>query len=49
MLWVERVDGLDDAILGAVVRPGDVVLVKASRAVGLEGIPATLAKIAQSW
>jgi len=49
MLWLERALGLDDAILRAVVRSGDVVLVKASRAVGLEGIPAALAKIAQTW
>jgi UDP-N-acetylmuramoyl-tripeptide--D-alanyl-D-alanine ligase len=49
MLWVEHARGLDDAILGAVVRPGDAVLVKASRAVGLEGIPGALAKIAQTW
>jgi len=49
MVWVERPADLDAAILGAVARPGDAVLVKASRAVGLEGIPATLAKIAQTW
>jgi UDP-N-acetylmuramoyl-tripeptide--D-alanyl-D-alanine ligase len=49
MRWVESADDLDEAVLGAVVRPGDAVLVKASRAVGLEGIPATLAKIAQTW
>ena len=49
MLWVERAESVDDAVLGAVVRPGDAVLVKASRAVGLEGIPTSLAKIAQTW
>jgi UDP-N-acetylmuramoyl-tripeptide--D-alanyl-D-alanine ligase len=32
-----------------VVRPGDVVLVKASRAVGLEGIAAEIEKIASAW
>ena len=37
-------DGFDDLL-----EPGDAVLVKASRAVGLEGIPERVAKIAQSW
>ncbi len=31
------------------LRPGDVILVKASRAVGLEGIPAVIEKHAQAW
>jgi UDP-N-acetylmuramoyl-tripeptide--D-alanyl-D-alanine ligase len=31
------------------LRPGDVVLVKASRAVGLEGIPALIEKHSQAW
>jgi UDP-N-acetylmuramoyl-tripeptide--D-alanyl-D-alanine ligase len=31
------------------LRPGDVVLVKASRAVGLEGIADEIAKIARAW
>ena len=31
------------------IRPGDVVLVKASRAVGLEGIAADIANIARAW
>jgi UDP-N-acetylmuramoyl-tripeptide--D-alanyl-D-alanine ligase len=31
------------------LRPGDAVLVKASRAVGLEGIPAEITKIASTW
>jgi len=44
MRWVERADGLEDA-----VRPGDAVLVKASRAVGLEGVPDRIAKIARTW
>ena len=30
-------------------RPGDAILVKASRAVGLEGIPALIEKHAQAW
>ncbi len=44
MRFVETPDGFDD-----LVRPGDAVLVKASRAVGLEGIPERVAKIAQTW
>ena len=31
------------------LRPGDAVLVKASRAVGLEGVPARMANIAEAW
>jgi UDP-N-acetylmuramoyl-tripeptide--D-alanyl-D-alanine ligase len=31
------------------LRPGDVVLVKASRAVGLEGIPALIEKHSEAW
>ena len=38
-----------EGLLPALLRPGDVVLVKASRAVGLEGIPERVAKIAQTW
>jgi UDP-N-acetylmuramoyl-tripeptide--D-alanyl-D-alanine ligase len=42
--WVANVhDALHE--LGEVVRPGDAVLVKASRAVGLESIAATLTKV----
>lgn len=37
------------ALLPQLVRPGDAVLVKASRAVGLEGIPDEIAKIARAW
>jgi len=37
------------AELGAVVRPGDAILVKASRAVGLEGIPALIEKHSRAW
>ena len=44
MRWVPKPDGFEDLL-----EPGDVVLVKASRAVGLEGIPERVAKIAQTW
>jgi UDP-N-acetylmuramoyl-tripeptide--D-alanyl-D-alanine ligase len=33
----------------SLVRPGDAVLVKASRAVGLEGIPDEIANFAHEW
>jgi UDP-N-acetylmuramoyl-tripeptide--D-alanyl-D-alanine ligase len=42
--WRETAEGCED-----VVRPGDAVLVKASRAVGLEGVPARIAKLAEAW
>ena len=38
-----------DGLLETLVEPGDAVLVKASRAIGLEGIPERVAKIAQTW
>ena len=44
MHWVERAEALEN-----VVRPGDAVLVKASRAVGLEGVPDRIAKLAEAW
>ena len=44
MHWVEHADGLED-----IVRPGDAVLVKASRAVGLEGVADRIAKLAKAW
>ena len=37
------------ALARELVRPGDAVLVKASRAIGLEGIPGRLANIAGEW
>jgi UDP-N-acetylmuramoyl-tripeptide--D-alanyl-D-alanine ligase len=45
------VDGPDAAVaaLRDLLRPGDAVVVKASRAVGLEGIPGQIEKIAQTW
>jgi UDP-N-acetylmuramoyl-tripeptide--D-alanyl-D-alanine ligase len=42
--WAASPAELGEA-LAAIVRPGDAVLVKASRAVGLEGIPALLANL----
>ncbi len=33
----------------SLLRPGDVILVKASRAVGLEGIPAQIEKLSTTW
>ena len=48
MRAVDGPGGIDD-LLRPLLRPGDAVLVKASRAVGLEGIPERVAKIAQTW
>jgi UDP-N-acetylmuramoyl-tripeptide--D-alanyl-D-alanine ligase len=43
--------GSDEAIALArsLLRPGDAVLVKASRAVGLEGIAPEIANFARAW
>jgi UDP-N-acetylmuramoyl-tripeptide--D-alanyl-D-alanine ligase len=35
--------------IAAVLRPGDAILVKGSRAVGLEGIPALIEKHSREW
>jgi len=35
--------------VAGLLRPGDAILVKASRAVGLEGIPASIEKRARAW
>jgi UDP-N-acetylmuramyl pentapeptide synthase len=35
--------------VAGVIRPGDAILVKASRAVGLEGIPALIEKHSRAW
>jgi len=43
MRWLEEPTGFED-----LVRPGDALLVKASRAFGLEGIPARLANVTRS-
>jgi UDP-N-acetylmuramoyl-tripeptide--D-alanyl-D-alanine ligase len=48
MLWSEDGEGVEDAVRG-VVQPGDAVLVKASRSVGLEGVPERIAKLAEAW
>jgi UDP-N-acetylmuramoyl-tripeptide--D-alanyl-D-alanine ligase len=47
-VWAPGVDAAVEAARGF-LRPGDAVLVKASRAVGLEGIAAEIAKIARAW
>jgi UDP-N-acetylmuramoyl-tripeptide--D-alanyl-D-alanine ligase len=44
MRWLELGAGAEE-----VVQPGDAVLVKASRAVGLEGVPDRIAKLAGAW
>ena len=46
--WVADADGAT-ALAQELLHPGDAVLVKASRAVGLEGIPERLANIAGEW
>jgi UDP-N-acetylmuramoyl-tripeptide--D-alanyl-D-alanine ligase len=46
--WVPTAEGVV-AVAGKHLRPGDAVLVKASRAVGLEGIAAEIANIAGAW
>jgi UDP-N-acetylmuramoyl-tripeptide--D-alanyl-D-alanine ligase len=45
--WVPDAEALEAA--ADVLRPGDAILVKASRAVGLEGIPASIEKRARAW
>ena len=47
-VWAPDVAGAVEAVR-ALLRPGDAVLVKASRVVGLEGIPAEITKIAGAW
>ncbi len=37
------------SVLGDLLRPGDAVLVKASRAVGLEGIPSRVENLCEAW
>ena len=45
--WVPDAAALDRHL--GLLRPGDAILVKASRAVGLEGIPASIEKRASAW
>ncbi len=45
--WIPDAAGFD-TVAGS-LRPGDAILVKASRAVGLEGIPASIEKRARAW
>ena len=47
-VWAPAVEGALDAAR-AFLRPGDAVLVKASRAVGLEGIAAEITNFARAW
>ena len=53
--YLAQVDGyvVEDATafdrIAAGLRPGDAILVKASRSVGLEGIPALIEKHARAW
>jgi len=47
-VWVSGVEEAVEAAR-ALLRPGDAVLVKASRPVGLEGIAAEITKIAGAW
>jgi UDP-N-acetylmuramoyl-tripeptide--D-alanyl-D-alanine ligase len=47
-VWAPAASGAVEAARGF-LRPGDVVLVKASRAVALEGIAAQIANIAGAW
>ena len=48
VVWVAGVEEAIDAARST-LRPGDAVLVKASRAVGLEGIAAEITKFARAW
>jgi UDP-N-acetylmuramoyl-tripeptide--D-alanyl-D-alanine ligase len=47
-VWARDVDGAIEAVR-TYLRPGDAVLVKASRAVGLEGIADEITNFAQAW
>ncbi len=46
--WVASADEVAE-VARAFLRPGDAVLVKASRAVGLEGIAEEITNIAEAW
>jgi UDP-N-acetylmuramoyl-tripeptide--D-alanyl-D-alanine ligase len=45
--WIPDAASFADA--AGLLQPGDAILVKASRAVGLEGIPASIEKRARAW
>jgi UDP-N-acetylmuramoyl-tripeptide--D-alanyl-D-alanine ligase len=45
--WIADADAFDR--VAGLLRPGDAILVKASRAVGLEGIPTSIEKAAGAW
>jgi UDP-N-acetylmuramoyl-tripeptide--D-alanyl-D-alanine ligase len=45
--WIPDADSFGQ--VAPLLRPGDAILVKASRAVGLEGIPASIQKAAAAW
>jgi UDP-N-acetylmuramoyl-tripeptide--D-alanyl-D-alanine ligase len=48
--WRNAVDAADAVTqLGDLLRPGDAVLVKASRSVGLEGIPERVQNLCEAW
>ena len=46
-LWIRDVGSLEHAL--DVLAPGDAILVKASRSVGLEGLPASIEKRSRAW
>jgi UDP-N-acetylmuramoyl-tripeptide--D-alanyl-D-alanine ligase len=46
--WAPTVEAVVD-LARAILRPGDAVLVKASRSVGLEGIADNITKLARTW
>jgi len=45
--WIADAASFDS--VASLLQPGDAILVKASRAVGLEGIPASIEKRARAW
>jgi UDP-N-acetylmuramoyl-tripeptide--D-alanyl-D-alanine ligase len=45
--WIPDAAAFDD--VANLLHPGDAILVKASRAVGLEGIPTSIEKRARAW
>ena len=45
--WIPDADAFES--VASLLQPGDAILVKASRAVGLEGIPASIEKRARAW